>query len=85
MTRKLWAVVFAIFCAEIGLFLVIYPWTQVWESNYLLSLVPQWADIWFSGFFRGALSGLGLLNLYIAGLEIYRLKRFRPVPVPASS
>ncbi len=67
---------FVIFCAEIGCFLLIYPWTEVWETNSFLTWLPQFDDVWFSGYFRGALSGLGLLNVYIAIAETFRLKRF---------
>ena len=74
--RKLWSILFIIFCAEIGVFLLIYPWTDLWSDNFFFSLAPQWTPLWSSGYFRGLLSGLGALNVYIAVSEIVRLRRF---------
>ena len=78
----MWSIVFIVFCAEIGLFLLIYPWTDLWGENVILNLAPQWTELWFSGYFRGLLSGLGILNVYIAIGEILRLRRFA---VPTAS
>jgi len=32
--QRLGAVLFIIFCFELGLFLLIYPWTSAWTDNY---------------------------------------------------
>ena len=32
-------------------------------------------DVWDSSYFRGALSGLGLVNIYISLAEVFRLRR----------
>lgn len=79
-SRKLWSILFIVFCLEIGLFLLIYPWTDMWGDNMFLSMAPRWNTLWFSGYFRGLLSGLGALNVYIAVVEIIRLRRFAPAP-----
>ena len=31
--HKMSAVVFIAFCLEMGLFLLIFPWTEAWDSN----------------------------------------------------
>jgi hypothetical protein len=69
-------VLLVVFCLEIGLFLLIFPWTSYWESNYFGSLIPQWHSYWDNLYVRGAVSGLGVVNLYIFILEVYRLRRF---------
>jgi hypothetical protein len=74
--HKLSAILLVAFCFEIGIFLVIFPWTPYWEANYFGGLVPQWRQFWDNLYFRGAVSGLGVVNLYIAVLELYRLRRF---------
>jgi hypothetical protein len=74
--HKLFATLLVIFCLEIGLFLLIFPWTSFWENNYFGSLIPQWHLYWDNLYVRGAVSGLGVVNLYISILEIYRLRRF---------
>ena len=39
-------------------------------------LVPEWHRFWDNSYVRGAISGLGVVNLYISFLEIFRLRRF---------
>jgi len=74
--HKMWAFIFITFCLEIGLFLLIFPWTDYWGSNYFSSLLPQMESLWDNMYLRGAVSGLGVANLYISFVEIFRLKRF---------
>jgi hypothetical protein len=74
--QKFSAVLLVVFCLEIGLFLLIFPWTPYWDSNYFGSLMPQWHAYWDNMYIRGAVSGLGVVNLYIFFLELYRLRRF---------
>jgi hypothetical protein len=74
--HKMSAVLFITFCLEIGLFLVIWPWTDYWEGNYFALLVPEWHPYWTNLYVRGAISGLGVVNLYIAFAEMFRLRRF---------
>jgi hypothetical protein len=63
---KLLTVCFAIFTFEVGLFLIIFPWMDNWNLNYFSGMLPSLPDFWDQPAFRGALSGLGLVNLYIA-------------------
>ena len=74
--HKMWAVLLAAFCLEIGIFLLIFPWTDYWETNYFSQVAPAWHLYWYNGYVRGAVSGIGALNVYIALLEILRLRRF---------
>jgi hypothetical protein len=74
--HKFSAFLLVVFCLGIGLFLLIFPWTPWWESNYFGSWIPQWHLYWDNMYVRGAVSGLGVVNLYIFILEIYRLRRF---------
>ena len=73
---KLLSLCFIVFCFEIGVFLVVFPWLDnTWETNQVASLAPWLADIWGNPFFRGALSGLGLVNVYISVAEVLRMIR----------
>ena len=74
--HKISAVVFITFCLEIGMFLLIFPWTEYWDSNYFSGLVPHLKSYWDHLYMRGAVSGLGVVNLYISFAEILRLRRF---------
>ena len=74
--HKISAVLIVTLCLEIGLFLLIFPWTSYWETNYFSQIVPSWHVYWYNSYFRGAVSGLGALNLYISLVEIFHLSRF---------
>src|SRR5712672_1426900 len=74
--HKMSAVIFITFCLEIGLFLLIFPWTDYWPVNYFSTVIPGSSDFWDNMYVRGAVSGLGVLNLYISLIEIFRLRRF---------
>lgn len=70
MTRVLVILV----CLEVGLCLLILPWTQLWGMNLFAGLSQiEW--LWPSGFFRGAISGLGCINIVIGMQEAYRFWR----------
>ena len=74
--QKVWAVLMLTFCLEIGFFLLFFPWTTYWETNYFAQVIPAWHVYWYNDYVRGAVSGLGALNLYIGVLEVFRLRRF---------
>ena len=65
----------ALFTLEIGLFLLIFPWRDTWTSNYFQASVPLLDLIWENPYFRGAISGLGLVNIYLAALEFSQFVR----------
>jgi hypothetical protein len=73
-SHKVWAVLFATFCLEIGFFLLLFPWTPYADDFGLFR--PEWRAYWDNHFVRGAISGLGLVNLYVSFLEIAGLRRF---------
>lgn len=55
--------------AALGVFLVVAPWSPLWEAStagYLPTPLGPWLR---SGFVRGLISGLGLLNLSAAWSE----------------
>jgi hypothetical protein len=74
--HKVSAILFITFCLEIGLFLLVFPWTEYWDSNYFSRLLPVWEPLWDNMYLRGAISGLGVVNLYISFIEVFRLRRF---------
>ncbi len=68
--RRLLRFSLALFTLEVGLFLVFFPWTQSWDVNYFQNLTPGLQDLWKQPSFRGALTGLGFVNIYIACLQV---------------
>jgi hypothetical protein len=45
---------------------MVLPWSGFWESNYFVHTWPWLEPLFVSPFFRGAVTGVGLLNL-VAG------------------
>jgi hypothetical protein len=72
---KILSFCFIIFCFEIGVFLLVFPWLNIWEANMVATYSEWLQDVWGNPYFKGALSGLGLVNIYISLLEIVRLIR----------
>ena len=74
--RRLVRISLALFVFEVGAFLVIFPWTSDWDLNYFQSFTPKLQDLWQAPSFRGALTGLGFVNIYIACLQVvYSFRR----------
>jgi hypothetical protein len=55
---------------EIGLLLVLIPWSRFWEHNYFGDLLPAVQFVITNNYVRGAVSGLGLVNIWIALAEL---------------
>jgi hypothetical protein len=77
-SQRLGSVLVIIICLELGLFLLIYPWSDGWSDNYFAWAVPggiraTWHAFWNNGFVRGGVSGVGAVNLWIAVSEVFRL------------
>ncbi len=79
LRRRLWVVLFALLAFEIGTFLVVFPWMDSWTLNHLPTFFPgheiELQDLWDDPYFRGSLSCLGLLNVFIglrAALQLIR-------------
>ena len=55
----------------VGLVLLVAPWTSLWDSNWLLQPHPAVRELLLSAFTRGAVSGLGLVNIVIALHDVH--------------
>src|ERR1700744_6289315 len=76
--HRLSSVLFIIFCFELGLFLLIYPWTGAWTDNYFSWALPGvvrdgWHTFWNNSYVRGGVSGLGIVNVWIALNEVFNM------------
>jgi len=56
---------------ELGVLLVIVPWSNFWQYNGLLQRYPDLIPIMLSPYVRGAVSGLGVLDILIAASMIF--------------
>lgn len=50
----------------VGIVLVFAPWTPLWDSNWLLQVWPGLRGLLLNAFTRGAVTGLGLVNVIMA-------------------
>ena len=86
MVAKLTVIFFIILCLLIGSYLILLPWVSLgiigdWGDNFLLALVAEKSGLPVlqtavsSTWFRGAVTGLGVLNLLIAFWEIAHFNR----------
>ena len=81
MVERLTVVFFILLCFLLGLSLTLFPWLDFnglgdWGDNYLLAFVSDKAGLPIlkaavaSNWMRGAVTGLGILNLFIAFWEM---------------
>ncbi len=86
MVAKLTVVFFILLCLLLGLYLTLLPWVSFgiigdWGDNYLLAFVSEKANLPIlrktvaSGWIRGAVTGLGVLNLLLAFWEVAHFKQ----------
>ncbi|OFV98356.1 MAG: hypothetical protein A3F68_12580 [Acidobacteria bacterium RIFCSPLOWO2_12_FULL_54_10] len=62
---RLSVIFYILVCIEIGLFLLLAPWTWVWEQSVSPSFLSEISWIYLSPYCRGAVSGLGLVNIWL--------------------
>ena len=64
---------FLAYFVEVGLVLLVVPWSPFWDRNYFLELWPALTAVTRSNLVRGAVSGLGIINLWAAMAELATL------------
>jgi hypothetical protein len=88
MSAKLSVIFYIVLCLEIGIVLTLLPWIPQgtlglsdWGNNYFLLYAARKTGFYAlhtvvaSGWVRGAVSGIGLLNVSIAFWEIFHFKQ----------
>jgi hypothetical protein len=72
--QRVFVVVYVLFCIELGLVLIILPWTRFWFNDGWMSQWPNFQHWMQLGFVRGAVSGLGLLDIWLGVIEAVRYR-----------
>jgi hypothetical protein len=109
MSSRLSVIFYVILCLEIGIVLTVWPWVphgwlglSDWGNNYFLWLAAHKTGYGLqravaSGWVRGAVSGLGVLNLAMGIWELINFRKTvralddgappvkKPSPEPASA
>lgn len=65
---------------ELGLLLIVVPWSAYWERNYFAQVSPAVEAIVTNNYVRGAITGLGAVNVLAALMELSALVRRRQSP-----
>ena len=68
------------FCFEIGLFLVIIPWSELWEGNYFLNYIPAFRPVVLHTFSRAGVTALGGIDILIGLSELRNFVRSLRAP-----
>lgn len=61
------------FFLETGLALLLVPWSSYWDRNYFAEALPVLGAAMTNNFVRGAVSGLGLVNVAAGIAELLAL------------
>ncbi len=76
MVNKALFVIYVLYCLEVGIFLLVYPWMRLWDQNLLLQYSSVLRVVLLNDFFRGAVSGLGIANLILGAWEVAHFQRY---------
>ena len=71
MTNRILRMVWLLLWFELGVTLILLPWSDYWDVNYFLFQYPSLALILKNSYLRGMISGLGVVNVMFA-LEAFR-------------
>ena len=61
----------AFFLGKLRLYLLLAPWSEFWDRNYFAQGLPLVHALMINNFVRGAVSGLGLVNMGAAVAEMH--------------
>ena len=59
-----------VYFAEVGVVLIVAPWTTYWDRNYFVEVLPVLQPLLASHAVRGAIAGVGLVSLVAALCEL---------------
>ena len=68
-------ILFVVLRLYVGALVVLLPWRSIWTTNAWVNYWPSVADFIAQGWVRGIVSGLGLLNIWIAFSAIIHRRR----------
>ncbi len=61
------------FFLEVGFALIVVPWSAFWDRNYFAYVFPLVGDVMTNDFVRGAISGIGVVNVSVGIAELASL------------
>jgi hypothetical protein len=70
--------VYVAFFLEVGLLLILLPWSGFWERNYFAAVWPPLQSFLLNNYVRGAVTGLGVVNLFAGFADLLMVFAARP-------
>lgn len=64
--NRVFRALLVVVCFEMGALLLYLPWSAFWEQNFFLSHFPSLIPVVLHPSFRGAVSGIGILDILLA-------------------
>jgi hypothetical protein len=77
-TKRLSMLLSVTFSVELGLLLAVLPWFRVWTDNSFLVSHPAVRQIFENNFLRGAVTGLGLVDVWLGVSEAVHYRDNKP-------
>ena len=74
---RLGKVLVVVYLLEVGLVLIVMPWTQFWDRNYFVESLPALEPTLRSPAIRGGVSGFGIVSIWVALSDVMRSIRMR--------
>ena len=68
------AILYIAFCFEMGVFLFVFPWVPFWHQNFFVARYTWISVLSHNYYVRGAVSGLGLVDIFLAVYEVWRMR-----------
>jgi len=70
--------IYVLFCMTLGMALVTLPWLGNWFEDGLVARWPALQHLLQNGFVRGAISGLGFVDIWLGVMEAVTYRDHRP-------
>jgi hypothetical protein len=67
-------ILYILFSLVGGVALVCLPWCSFWENNNVLYVIPQIRPVIANAYFKGAVLGLGIVNIVLGISEIVHIQ-----------
>jgi hypothetical protein len=64
--NRVFRALLVVVCFEMGALLLYLPWSAFWEQNFFLIHFPSLIRVVLHPTFRGAVSGIGVLDILLA-------------------
>jgi hypothetical protein len=69
LKERIGTLLYLFYLFEAGLFLLLVPWSRIWEVNYFSAAIPTLGEICLNPYIRGAVSGMGFLHLLVGAVD----------------